>query len=254
MSLGKRIHSLRKEKGMTQEMLAQRLEISRQAVAKWESDRSAPSRENLVKLAAVLETSVDALVASTEGQPEFPSQESQVLSVPDAVPGVKRRIWAALLLLAGYLSIYLLGRILGDIPAQSSVLGWLFTTSPSYFSYLYGWLIKSKLFWVAVAISLSGCLLGRYRFAVTTFCAFAVGLVLGELLGENPSGAPYGHGHYGWVIWGCVFIFSLVMGAVVERFPRRGAELWRYWGFRLWLGSFLVCILLLLLWALLLAR
>ena len=37
MTLGEKIASVRKEKGMTQEMLAEQLEVTRQAVARWET-------------------------------------------------------------------------------------------------------------------------------------------------------------------------------------------------------------------------
>lgn len=61
MSLGSNIQRRRKAMGFSQEYVAEQLDISRQAVAKWEADKSRPTSVNLVRLAALLETSVAAL-------------------------------------------------------------------------------------------------------------------------------------------------------------------------------------------------
>lgn len=63
---GERISALRKERGMTQEALAQRLGITNQAVSKWESDLCCPDIMQLPALADIFEISMDALF----GRPE----------------------------------------------------------------------------------------------------------------------------------------------------------------------------------------
>lgn len=62
MSLGKRIQSLRKQRNMTQEQLAEKLNITRQAVSSWESDKNQPDIETIVKLADLFHVTVDHLV------------------------------------------------------------------------------------------------------------------------------------------------------------------------------------------------
>lgn len=59
MSIGQRISKLRKEKGYSQEYVAERLNVSRQAVSKWETDNSAPDTYNLIALAKLLDVSVE---------------------------------------------------------------------------------------------------------------------------------------------------------------------------------------------------
>ena len=49
---------------------------------------------------------------------------------------------------------------------------------------------------------------------------FALGLLIGELVGQNPQGAAYGYGHYGWAIWGGIFTFSIVMGIIFEKITK----------------------------------
>ena len=56
-----RLKEKRKEKGYTQEQMANILEIGQSAYAKWENDRTEPSFENLIKLADLLEVSIDWL-------------------------------------------------------------------------------------------------------------------------------------------------------------------------------------------------
>lgn len=62
MALSENIKTRRKALKMSQEYVAEQLDISRQAVAKWESGKSEPTTENLVKLAALFEMSVSELV------------------------------------------------------------------------------------------------------------------------------------------------------------------------------------------------
>lgn len=62
--LGENIAKYRMEKGMSQEKIAEYLEISRQAVTKWESNLSRPSSSNLIKLAELFEISVDELLGN----------------------------------------------------------------------------------------------------------------------------------------------------------------------------------------------
>lgn len=62
MSLAKKITSLRKERGWSQEELAERLEVSRQAVSKWESGFSAPELEKVVQLSQLFGVTTDYLL------------------------------------------------------------------------------------------------------------------------------------------------------------------------------------------------
>lgn len=61
--LGKRIATLRKQRGITQETLAEALGVSPQAVSKWETDNSCPDISLLPKLASELGVTVDALLS-----------------------------------------------------------------------------------------------------------------------------------------------------------------------------------------------
>lgn len=61
MTLGNKIAALRKEFGLTQEGLAQKLEVTNQSVSKWESDQCCPDIQLLPKIADIFGVTIDAL-------------------------------------------------------------------------------------------------------------------------------------------------------------------------------------------------
>lgn len=61
MSIGERIAELREKENMSQGELAEALEVTRQAVSKWENDLSCPDTLNLIRLAEVLDSNVEYL-------------------------------------------------------------------------------------------------------------------------------------------------------------------------------------------------
>ncbi len=77
MTLGNRIASLRKAAGLSQEALAAKLGVSRQAIGKWEADATLPSLDNLHQLAKELGVSIDALLTG---------EETDAQSTPEAGP------------------------------------------------------------------------------------------------------------------------------------------------------------------------
>ena len=58
----------RKKKGLSQEKIAEYLEVSRQAVTKWETNTSKPNSDNLIKLAQLFEVDVDTLLGNGDGE------------------------------------------------------------------------------------------------------------------------------------------------------------------------------------------
>lgn len=61
MSIGERIVELRTLCGLSQNQLAKKMEVSRQAVSKWETDQSCPDPLKMIHLAEVLETDIEYL-------------------------------------------------------------------------------------------------------------------------------------------------------------------------------------------------
>lgn len=66
MELNEKLQQLRKQKGLTQEELAEMLYVSRTAVSKWESGRGYPSIDSLKALSKIYAVSIDDLLSSEE--------------------------------------------------------------------------------------------------------------------------------------------------------------------------------------------
>ena len=62
MNFNNKIYELRKEKNISQEKLAEKLNVSRQAVAKWENGESFPDIDNLIMISNLFNISIDRLV------------------------------------------------------------------------------------------------------------------------------------------------------------------------------------------------
>ena len=74
MTLGEKIQELRRKNAMSQDVLAEKLEVSRQAVSKWERDEAVPETDKIVRIAQLFCVSTDYLLLNE--QPE-PQQEPQ---------------------------------------------------------------------------------------------------------------------------------------------------------------------------------
>ena len=62
MTFGKKLQLLRKESGLSQEQLADRLSVSRQAISKWELDAALPDTANVIALSRLFNVSTDYLL------------------------------------------------------------------------------------------------------------------------------------------------------------------------------------------------
>lgn len=83
-TLGQRIAARRKGMNLSQEALAERLDVSRQAVSKWESDRTVPEIDKLISMGRIFEVSVGWLLGTERdpepgGEPGFSQQQIDTL-------------------------------------------------------------------------------------------------------------------------------------------------------------------------------
>ncbi|MGN0539043.1 MAG: helix-turn-helix domain-containing protein [Candidatus Fimenecus sp.] len=75
MTLGKKLKSARKQAGLSQEQLSEKLSVSRSAVAKWETDNGIPDVDNLKILSKLLNVSIDYLLDDGEAIDELVMRE-----------------------------------------------------------------------------------------------------------------------------------------------------------------------------------
>ena len=89
MTLGEKIKEARKQCGLSQEQLAEKMAVSRSAVAKWEANNGLPDVDNLKALAQLLNVSVDYLLDDGEVIDEVVMREPYNLS--DYGKGIKKK-------------------------------------------------------------------------------------------------------------------------------------------------------------------
>ena len=82
MSIGERIVELRKKQGLSQGELAKLLNISRQAVSKWENDLAAPDAIRMIHIADLLDTDIEYL---TTGRRNFARRPPVVINTVETV-------------------------------------------------------------------------------------------------------------------------------------------------------------------------
>lgn len=86
MTLGQRIFEHRKRLGLSQGELAERLEVSRQSVSKWETDGAIPDIDKLIKLADAFGITLDELIKGDAPDTHAPSEEEKAnISMADAI-------------------------------------------------------------------------------------------------------------------------------------------------------------------------
>ena len=77
MTLADRIQQLRKQRGISQEELADRVGVSRQAVSKWESEQSVPDMDKIILISDYFEVTTDYLLKGIEPAPPAPADQEK---------------------------------------------------------------------------------------------------------------------------------------------------------------------------------
>ena len=94
MTFGEKLQALRKARGWSQEELATQINVSRQALSKWESGASVPDTENVVALSRLFGVSTDYLLKD-----ELEAQETAAPSAESKWP-IMRIVWLFTMILA----------------------------------------------------------------------------------------------------------------------------------------------------------
>lgn len=157
MTLGNRITTLRNQHHMSQGDLAQRLNVSRQSVSKWETDNSVPDLDKLITLSEIFDITLDELIKGP--QPTvitMPSNEENAAtesSLKDVCPRISetQRIIGFILIAVG-----LLGTVLGLIFTSNlltltlllMIFGILCLTIKRHVGLIIGWIILIPSFFI----------------------------------------------------------------------------------------------------------
>ena len=94
MELNKNIYNLRKEKGFSQEYMAEKINVSRQTISNWELGETSPNPEQLLLLSKTLETSVDNLLGNNMIFKDSNEKTNYISSDSMIVCGTIAGIWS----------------------------------------------------------------------------------------------------------------------------------------------------------------
>lgn len=129
--LSENIKKLRKQKGLTQEELAVRLNVVRQTVSKWEKGISVPDAVLLEKIADILDTNVSTLLGKTVEPESDSTQIAEQLARISEQLAIKNRRWhifwkvfgisAAIILLLNVVLVIAGGYAYQEITEQADV-------------------------------------------------------------------------------------------------------------------------------------
>lgn len=178
MRLADKILYLRKKQGMSQEVLAEKLNVSRQAVSRWEMGTALPDASNLLQLSKLFSVSADFLLNDEyEAGDAAPTNQENTCPAGEPVPstlqtastpnGKIRKIAGLCIAAAGLLGnfiIYCISRMVkvmipieSTSPTGETWYGW----SSSHTGYSYKYFIQDRhlefliiLFWLLVIIGL----------------------------------------------------------------------------------------------------
>ena len=101
--LSEKLYKLRKNSGLSQEQLAEKLNVSRQAISKWESGTAVPESEKLIIISNYFDVSVDYLLKDDE-EDKPKAQDSAIEEKPKMLAGI-------IICIAGIISMVIWGLV-----------------------------------------------------------------------------------------------------------------------------------------------
>ncbi len=147
MTLAEKILRLRTAQELSQGDLADRLEVSRQSVSKWETGQSVPDLDKIIKLADLFGVSVDELVRESEQpKPERSTTEPQVIYVEKPSGPTPTQITGAVLMVLGGLAVILglvFNVVLVALGLVLFILGFPPLLSKKHPWLIFGWLLTA---------------------------------------------------------------------------------------------------------------
>ena len=108
MELKEKLVALRKEKGLTQLAVAEKLDVARQAISRWESGVALPSTDNLKYLSSLYEVPVDYLLKEDSEMKNNPDNEP----TPDKIQSKRKKAVIIAIAFIGILAVGIFGYFL----------------------------------------------------------------------------------------------------------------------------------------------
>ena len=133
MDLGKKIMTMRNEKNLSQEQLAEKLNVTRQTISNWENGKFYPDIDSLVNLSKFFNVSLDVLLSYDDKVLDYLKDST------DIVKSNKNILYAVLLNILLIIAFIIVGIIFNE---SASIIIIIFTVSIISFSFLFYQIIK----------------------------------------------------------------------------------------------------------------
>ena len=133
MDLGKKITAMRNEKSLSQEQLAEKLNVTRQTISNWENGKFYPDIDSLVNLSKFFNVSLDDLLSYDDKVLDYLKDST------DIVKSNKNILYAVLLNILLIIAFVIVGIIFNE---STSIIIIIFTISIISFSFLFYQIIK----------------------------------------------------------------------------------------------------------------
>lgn len=133
MDLGKKITAMRNEKNLSQEQLAEKLNVTRQTISNWENGKFYPDIDSLVNLSKFFNVSLDNLLSYDDKVLDYLKDST------DIVKSNKNILYAVLLNILLIIAFVIVGIIFNE---STSIIIIIFTVSIISFSFLFYQIIK----------------------------------------------------------------------------------------------------------------
>lgn len=148
MDFNEKLQSLRKSNRITQEELAEKLEVTRQTISKWECGESTPDFRNLVKISEIFKVSIDCLLKDEDPQEDpgtYPTNAPEAYIIKRKLDN--KSLLGACLFGTGIISMLVF--FILSIVCPMSVLNDYGT-----FDGMLGFLVFHRIVWVFIAVCL----------------------------------------------------------------------------------------------------
>lgn len=122
MAFSEKLYALRKQRGLSQEELAEALDVSRQAISKWESGRALPEAGKLLSVSEYFGVSLDELMKEDAHTPQEALREEGHKEPAAEKNAPRKRTLGLILCIGGAVCMILLGLLSLLFPASSEEL------------------------------------------------------------------------------------------------------------------------------------
>lgn len=207
MTIGEKIRNLRKDKGLTQEAVAAALEVSRQAIAKWECDQSSPCTENLLKLANLFDVSLEDLVDvkqyQTTALEEYARRKlEEEQKQQETKTTLYKKIKEVAMITTAYIVVY--------------VMSWLAFYMVGIETCIWSWMTTYHILSITCGLSVITIMLNRRIASGSLLIGSIAAIFIANTAGAvGIHNSPIGYNN-GWVFYLATLLISYTVGYFIE--------------------------------------